>query len=57
MRAAKNKSTLKNYLLDTVKPMENAAGKIVADGGALLWYCNWTKNEKFSTIFQRYTDK
>ena len=29
----------------------------MADGGALLWSCNWSKNEKFRTIFQKYVAK
>ena len=29
----------------------------VFDGGSLVWCCNWTKNEKFTDIFQEYVDK
>ena len=57
MRPAKNKATLKNHLLEQIAPREVSDGKIVADGGALLWCCNWTKHEKFSKIFQKYVDK
>ena len=54
MRTAKNKSTLKNFLLEGGKPTENSESEIVADGGALLWLCNWEKGEKFSKIFDMY---
>ena len=37
MRTAKNKSTLKNFLLEGVKPTENTESEIVADGGAVFW--------------------
>ena len=37
MRTAKNKSTLKNVLLEEVKPTENTESEIVANGGALLF--------------------
>ena len=57
MRTAKNKSTLKIFLLEGVKPTENTESKIVADGGAVLWLCNWKKGEKFSKIFDLYIDK
>ena len=57
MRAAKNKSTLKTFLLEGVKPTENTESEIVADGGALLWLCNWRKGEKFRKIFDLYIDK
>ena len=54
MRTAKDKSTLKNFLLEGVKPTESTESEIVADGGALLWLCNWRKGEKFSKIFDLY---
>ena len=57
MRTAKNKSTLKNFLLEGLKPTENIESEIVADGGALSWLCNWKKGEKFSKIFNMYIDK
>ena len=53
-----NKSSLKNHLLKTVLPStQESPGKVVADGGALLWSCNWSKNDKFRTIFQKYVAK
>ena len=57
MRTAKNKSTLKNFLLQGVNPTENTESKIFPDGGALLWLCNWRKGEKFSKIFDLHVDK
>ena len=38
MRTANNKSTLKKFLLEELKPTENTESEIVADGGALLWF-------------------
>ena len=52
-----NKAALKNHLLKTVPSTQESSGKVVADGGALLWSCNWSKNEKFRTIFQQYVPK
>ena len=57
MRIAKNKSTLKKFLLEGVRPTENTESEIVADVGALLWLCNWRKGEKFSKMFDLYIDK
>ena len=54
MRAAKNKSTLKNVLLEGVRPTENKRSKIIADGSDLLWFCNWKKGEKLTKIFNIY---
>ena len=39
-----------------VKPSEDINSKVITDGGALLWSCNWTKGEKLSKIFQTYID-
>ena len=57
MRTARNKYTLKIFLLEGVKPTENTESEIVADGSALLWSCNWRKGEKCSKIFDWYIDK
>ena len=57
MRTAQNKSNLKIFLVEGVKPSENRESEIAADGGALLWLCNWKKGEKFSKIFDMYIDK
>ena len=57
MRTAKDKSTLKNVLLEVVKPTENTESKIFADGGALFWLCNWRKGEQCSKIFDLNIDK
>ena len=57
MRFAKNKSSLKTYLLVGVKPMTIPECHCVADGGALLWSCNWKKNELFGNIYKKYIRK
>ena len=44
-------------MLEGVKPTENTESEIVANGGALLWLCNWKKGEKFSKIFDMHIDK
>ena len=40
MRTGKNKSMLKNFLLEGVLTSERTDSN---DGGALLWSCNWLK--------------
>ena len=55
MRSAQ-KSKLKSFILNNVSPVEEPASTRIADGGALLWCCNWKKNELFSEIFQKYID-
>ena len=57
MRTPKNKSKLKNYLSENVMTSKGVGCIKVADGGALLWCCNWNENEKFTNIFQEYVDK
>ena len=57
MRVAKNKSALKNHVIKAVPSKEESSGKTVADEGALLWCCNWSKNEKFVSIFQKYVGR
>lgn len=58
MRTAKQKSALKKHLLKNVTPQTPSNRcAVVADGGALLWSTNWSKNEKFSKIFHRYINK
>ena len=52
------KSKLKSYLLansSTIDKDQDETIKI-ADGGALLWCCNWKKNQSFQSIFQMYID-
>ena len=57
MRTLKNKVKLKNYLLQGNITSEGSDCIRVADGGALLWSCNWSKNENFRKIFQKYINK
>ena len=57
MRTTKNKSALKHFLLEGVKPSENIDSKIIADECALLQLYKWTKGEKFSKIFEMYIDR
>nr|XP_047133400.1 uncharacterized protein LOC124811573 isoform X1 [Hydra vulgaris] len=49
MRSAQ-KSTLKTFILNNVSPVKEPVSTKMADGGALLWCCNWKKNELFSEI-------
>ena len=54
MRPAQ-KSKLKAYLLTSVQTIDEELQAIrVSDGGALLWCCNWKRNETFQTIVERY---
>ena len=55
MRTAQ-KSKMKHFLLDGVSPVESQEAVRVADGGALLWCCDWKKGEPFKTIFQKYSN-
>lgn len=55
MRTAQ-KSKLKQFLLDGVSPVESQGTVRVADGGALLWCCDWKKGESFNVIFQKYSN-
>ena len=44
-------------MLEGVKLSEHTESKIVANGCALSWLCNWKKGEKFSKVFDMYIDK
>lgn len=49
------KSTLKTHLLQGVQKDVTPSGSTsIADGGALLWCCNWKTNEFFSEILKKY---
>ena len=54
MRTAQ-KSKLKSHILDKVKATQEPVSIKIADGGALLWCCDWKKNEQFCEIFEKYT--
>ena len=56
MRTA-TKSALKPFLqkdISSVEPKTGPKTVRIVDGGALLWCCDWKKNETFDTIFERY---
>ena len=57
MRTTKNKSVLKHFLLEGVKPSENIDSKIIADECPVLQLYKWTKGEKFSKIFEMHIDR
>eukprot|EP00794_Sanderia_malayensis_P008462 gene8462-9369_t len=54
MRSAQ-KSNLKNFSMEGVSPIDVSHTVRIADGGALLWCCDWKKDETFEIIFQRYS--
>ena len=54
MRTAQ-KSKLKTYILNKAQPTQQPASTKIIDGGALLWCCDWKKNEQFHLIFEKYT--
>ena len=39
------------------EPVDLAGYKIVLDGGALLWTCDWKKGETFESICMKYVRK
>ena len=46
---------LKPFLRNGISPVEVVPETVkVVDGGALLWCCDWKKNETFNVIFERY---
>ena len=51
---APNKSKLKSFLIQNTEKAEPSPYKSIADGGALLWCCNWRRNESFDDILKRY---
>ena len=57
MRTLRNKAELKNYLVQGNIISEGSDCIRVAYGEVLLWSCNWSKNDNFSKIFQKYIDK
>ena len=54
MRSAQ-KSKLKQFLIESVNPTDSSQTVRIVDGGALLWCCDWKKDETFEVIFQRYS--
>ena len=54
MRTAK-KSKLKQLLMESVNSLEAPQTVRIFDGGALLWCCEWKKDETFEIIFRRFS--
>ena len=54
MRTAK-KSKLKQLLMESVNSVEAPQTVGIVDGGALLWCCDWKKDETFEIIFRRFS--
>lgn len=52
MRSAQ-KSKLKQLLMEGISPIDVSQTVRIADGGVLLWCCDWKKDETFEVIFQR----
>ena len=50
------KSKLKSFLLKEITITEEPESTKIADGGALLWCCDWKKSESFQKIFKKYSD-
>lgn len=51
------KSKLKSFMVSNISTIEDKSEtKKIADGGALLWCCNWKKNQSFKTISKMYAD-
>ena len=57
MKTGKNKSTLKNFLLEGVRPSESTDSKVVVNGRALLRSCSWSKGDTFVKLFHMYINK
>lgn len=51
------KSKLKSFMVSNISSIEDKPEtKKIADGGALMWCCNWKKNQSFETISKMYAD-
>ena len=49
------KSALQPFLKNGIPSVDVPETIRVADGGALLWCCDWKKDEAFNVILQTYT--
>ena len=49
------KSKLKQLLMESVNSVEAPQTVRIVDGGALLWCCDWKKDETFEIIFRRFS--
>ena len=54
IRTAK-KSKLKQLFMESVNYVEAPQTRRIVDGGALLWCCDWKKDETFEIIFRRFS--
>ena len=50
------KSALKTFLLKNVKETDLTEPARIIDGGALLWCCDWKRNETFEKICEKYSN-
>ena len=50
------KSALKTFLLKNVKKADPTESTRIIDGGALLWCCDWKRNETFEKICEEYSN-
>ena len=49
------KSKLKQFLMESLNSVEAPQTVRIVDGGALLWCCDWKKDETFEIIFRRFS--
>ena len=49
------KSKLKIYILNKAQPTQQRVSTKIMNAGALLWCCDWKKNEQSHVIFEKYT--
>lgn len=50
------KAKLKLFLLENIPTVDKTRTKSIADGGTLLWCCDWRRNEPFDAIFKKYVN-
>lgn len=50
------RAKLKSLLLQDVPKIDQAGSKSIADGGALLWCCDWKRNKRCENIFKKYVN-
>ena len=50
------KSALKTFLLKNVKETNPKESTRIIDGGALLWCCDWKRNETFEKICEKHSN-
>ena len=55
MMPSSQMSKPKTFLLKDIPSVTPIVTTRIADSGALLWYCNWKKNDEFFSIFEKYS--